>query len=461
MINIKRKRLLSIICLISIIFLIFGKNVSFASKYKIQDWIKDDESPLGSIVISVEKFSLNQGYLIEPLELPFYEGDTGSVLVDRLLGKDNYKNTGSVKDSFYLARVYDPTMEEINFPKHIIENSRELSNTRSDEWLGEFDYYSMSGWMYSVNGWFPNYGFSQYVPKDGDVIRVQFTVSGYGADIGANNEQWGQPDYIKFANKNPLTKLIGRFNTNKSKSDLLENSEIKEAYYKALEVLTKIDASENEVKSAQENMINLLDGIIETSDISNNKIEVQPEKIVNKNKFVDIDDYGWAKDSLDYLVENNIIKGKTSDLFDPSAKIKRADFAILLSRALNLDSDSKEIYSNFKDIHKDNYYYKAINLVINEGLMEGSNGYFNPNSIITREEIAKILSKVIYNKEIEEGILSEIKDKNEISEEYIDGVEKVLSYKIMNIDKVSRFKPKKAVTRIEAAVILKRLLDLN
>ena len=43
----------------------------------------------------------------------------------------------------------------------------------------------MSGWMYAVNNVFPGYGAAQYKPKDGDVMRWQYTVWGYGTDLGA------------------------------------------------------------------------------------------------------------------------------------------------------------------------------------------------------------------------------------------------------------------------------------
>ena len=49
--------------------------------------------------------------------------------------------------------------------------------------LYEFDCGELSGWMYSVNGWFPNYGCSRYVLKDGDEIVWRFTCD-LGADIG-------------------------------------------------------------------------------------------------------------------------------------------------------------------------------------------------------------------------------------------------------------------------------------
>ena len=49
--------------------------------------------------------------------------------------------------------------------------------------LYEFDVGSGSGWMYKVNGWFPNYGCSRYQLKDGDVVCWEYTCD-LGADVG-------------------------------------------------------------------------------------------------------------------------------------------------------------------------------------------------------------------------------------------------------------------------------------
>lgn len=49
--------------------------------------------------------------------------------------------------------------------------------------LYEFDCGELSGWMYSVNGWFPNYGCSQYEVSDGDIIEWRYTCD-LGRDVG-------------------------------------------------------------------------------------------------------------------------------------------------------------------------------------------------------------------------------------------------------------------------------------
>ncbi len=52
--------------------------------------------------------------------------------------------------------------------------------------LYEFDCGNESGWMYKVNGWFPNYGCSSYTLKEGDVIVWCYTCNGLGADVGGS-----------------------------------------------------------------------------------------------------------------------------------------------------------------------------------------------------------------------------------------------------------------------------------
>ena len=42
-----------------------------------------------------------------------------------------------------------------------------------------------SGWMFKVNGWFPNYGVSSYKLLKGDSILIVYTCKGLGTDIGA------------------------------------------------------------------------------------------------------------------------------------------------------------------------------------------------------------------------------------------------------------------------------------
>ena len=68
-------------------------------------------------------------------------------------------------------------MEYVNTPMY---NSAYIEGINN---LYEFDCGELSGWMYKVNDWFPNYGCSRYQLKDGDVIEWVYTCS-LGVDVG-------------------------------------------------------------------------------------------------------------------------------------------------------------------------------------------------------------------------------------------------------------------------------------
>ena len=52
----------------------------------------------------------------------------------------------------------------------------------------QFDCGDESGWMYKVNGWFPNYGAGRYEVEDGDTVEWHYSCEGSGADLG--RESW-------------------------------------------------------------------------------------------------------------------------------------------------------------------------------------------------------------------------------------------------------------------------------
>ena len=79
--------------------------------------------------------------------------------------------------------------------------------------LGEFDGNKSAGWMGALNDWFVNEGFGAFTVKsgklaDGDVIRIMFTFSGYGADLGGT---WGNSDTTLSALKVTGGKLTPNF----------------------------------------------------------------------------------------------------------------------------------------------------------------------------------------------------------------------------------------------------------
>ena len=107
-----------------------------------------------------------------------------------------------------------------------------------------------------------------WIPKDGDVIRVQFTVYGLGADLGSQYKDGGVRA-LNIANKEKLTKKVAQFNEQKGK--WLNIYSASDRYNYAMEVLEKLDSKQWKVDDALEQLEQIMNKnkcyIVETSNI--------------------------------------------------------------------------------------------------------------------------------------------------------------------------------------------------
>ena len=89
-----------------------------------------------------------------------------------------------------LQRVCKQNKIHMEFMNTPVYNSAYIEGINN---LYEFDCGPLSGWMYCVNDWYPNYGSSRYELKPGDVICWRYTCD-LGADIGGGYVDNGQKD---------------------------------------------------------------------------------------------------------------------------------------------------------------------------------------------------------------------------------------------------------------------------
>ena len=80
-----------------------------------------------------------------------------------------------------LQRTLKQNKQHLEFEQTPLYNSAYIEGICN---LYAYDAGALSGWMYSVNGVFPNYGCSQYQVQDGDSIEWHYTCD-LGADLGA------------------------------------------------------------------------------------------------------------------------------------------------------------------------------------------------------------------------------------------------------------------------------------
>lgn len=108
------------------------------------------------------EFVPESGVILYPVSVPFTDGETSFDV---------------------LKRVCQITGIQLEYSWTPLYNSYYVEGIHQ---LYEFDCGFESGWMYQVNGWFPNYGSSDYPVKDGDVVVWAYTCDGLGADLGAS-----------------------------------------------------------------------------------------------------------------------------------------------------------------------------------------------------------------------------------------------------------------------------------
>ena len=66
----------------------------------------EETAPQGYVTIAVEKLTTGEGYILEPVAVPFFAGDTGAELTERALGAEQI-NEGAGMGT-YIASIADP-----------------------------------------------------------------------------------------------------------------------------------------------------------------------------------------------------------------------------------------------------------------------------------------------------------------------------------------------------------------
>lgn len=225
-----------------------------------------------TVTVSVEAATIGQGMLLEPAAytlseinsilsskgIETYTADTltpaaalAALFIDRGI---EWQSAGDMS-TFYLQAIKGVDKGIIDIPSIITENggpSNENNDGNSDEWLGELDYGSMAGWMVTVDHYMPGVVAGAYTAAeaeaeghtfgDGSVIRCNFSVYGYGNDLGYDLG-WCEP-YFEGANKDGLHREYARL----AKNGFFDNNA--DAKSAALEVMGDLTATQTEVDDA-------------------------------------------------------------------------------------------------------------------------------------------------------------------------------------------------------------------
>ena len=214
-------------------------------------WIFPEHTPAATneAVISVEKGTLGQGYIIEPTAVTLQSGDTVKTVTERVLeanGRSALTRTESY--GYYIAGISDPDRGAISIPAFVQQmiTAKDLKVNTNDikepQYLNEFDYTTQSGWMYCVNNVYPEVGAASTKVRSGDVIRWQFTMVGQGQDL-----KEGDPSIFanEKLNRDNLYKTMAYIHKT---SELMNRADIRTAYANCINVLGNLTSKKSDLK---------------------------------------------------------------------------------------------------------------------------------------------------------------------------------------------------------------------
>ncbi|BBI36612.1 cadherin-like beta sandwich domain-containing protein [Cohnella abietis] len=189
----------------------------------------------------------------------------------------------------------------------------------------------------------------------------------------------------------------------------------------------------------------------------------QPEspKIV----FSDVQGH-WAATSIDQAVAKGLATGYPDGTFQPNKSITRAEFSVMLFRALNLKQEKSEEPS-FND--KDNigsWAKNAIAQLVKLGIVSGyGDGSFQPDRKVTRAEMTVMLARtinIIYGIEVDptKDLLT-FDDQASIPQWAKAEIAAAVKLGIVKGQAGNHFAPNSVATRAEVITVLLRVLELK
>ncbi len=107
--------------------------------------------------------------------------------------------------------------------------------------------------------------------------------------------------------------------------------------------------------------------------------------------FTDLPDSHWAYTHVSYLFCRNVVTGYSDGTFRVNAESTRAQFAKMITLAMNWSSYMRET-PTFSDVGPDNGFYGFVEAAHAAGILAGyEDGTFRPTNPVTRAQVAKMI----------------------------------------------------------------------
>lgn len=174
--------------------------------------------------------------------------------------------------------------------------------------------------------------------------------------------------------------------------------------------------------------------------------------------FTDVPSGHWASNVIKELAAKQILTGTSATTFEPGRSVTRAEFTVLLVRALKLTEKGE---MTFTDVKSGEWYADAVSIAVKAGIVQGKSAtLFDANAQITREEMVTLLLRAYeFKKGKAVGTATHsFSDVDQVSLWAVEFVKTALSLNLIQGRSADKFDPQGITTRAEAAQVLYNLL---
>lgn len=171
-------------------------------------------------------------------------------------------------------------------------------------------------------------------------------------------------------------------------------------------------------------------------------------------------DNHWARETIISAMEKNLLKGTGDGNFEPDRNITRAEFVSLLINYSNITSDA--LYTSFTDISPTAWYFEAIAVAQEQGIIMGyENNAFCPDKQISREDAVTLACRAYKIDPLFDSYPEGFKDASSVSDYSLAYIAYATENKILSGYGDNTLRPKNSLSRAEALIVLENFSRLS
>lgn len=178
------------------------------------------------------------------------------------------------------------------------------------------------------------------------------------------------------------------------------------------------------------------------------------------NVFFDVDSSYWAWEAIEYLTKNGVVSGKGNGNFEPDGMVTRGEIAKMLTVALGYSTESVQNLG-FDDVNEQMWQFPYVSTLTSLGIVNGvSDTLYGVDSQVSRQDLAVLLHRALLLKGITfNGTNSDFTDFDCISTYAQEAVAAIAGAKIINGMPDGSFSPMSGATRAQAAKLIYEMLQ--